>query len=95
MERSPLKPETIQGLSTAAYSASALLAGMQLDLFTPLKGGVLGGEQIAAAIGVNPARLNPLLYALRFSMRLWFPLSFREDSGLLSFKNVSKRPARV
>jgi hypothetical protein len=41
-----------------------MLAGMQLDLFTPLRDDPLSGEQTAAALGVGPAKLRPLLYAL-------------------------------
>lgn len=41
-----------------------MLAGMQLDVFTPMKDGPLTAEQIAAAIGVGPSRLRLLLYVL-------------------------------
>lgn len=41
-----------------------MLAGMQLDLFTPLHDGPMTGEQVAKAIGVNGAQLERLLYAL-------------------------------
>ena len=41
-----------------------MLAGMQLDVFTPLKGGPMYSEQIADAIGVGAARLRLLLYSL-------------------------------
>jgi SAM-dependent methyltransferase len=41
-----------------------MLAGMQLDLFTPLRTGPLTAEQLAAAIGVSPGRLRLLLYVL-------------------------------
>ena len=57
-------PDTIQRHASSIFSSMAMLAGMQLDLFTPLKDGPLTGAEIAAAIGVEPARLLPLLYAL-------------------------------
>jgi hypothetical protein len=57
-------PETINKLRSAADAAFAMLAGMQLDIFTPLKNGPLTAEEIAAAIGVAPARLRLLLYCL-------------------------------
>ena len=41
-----------------------MLAGMQLDLFTPLEDGPMSAEQIADAIGVGSVKLRPLLYAL-------------------------------
>ena len=37
---------------------------MQLDVFTPLKGGSQAAEDIAQAIGVGAARLRLLLYSL-------------------------------
>ncbi len=60
---SPLEPKTIQKL-VDVYPSFALLAGMQLDLFTPLKAGPMRPEQIANAIGVDVVKLKPLLYAL-------------------------------
>ena len=60
---SPPEPKTIQKL-VDVYPSFALLAGMQLDLFTPLKAGPMRPEQIADAIGVDVAKLKPLLYAL-------------------------------
>jgi predicted O-methyltransferase YrrM len=48
----------------AVYPAMAMLAGMQLDVFTPLKDGPLSSTEIAEAIHVNSTRLVPLLYAL-------------------------------
>ncbi len=48
----------------AVYPAMAMLAGMQLDVFTPLKDGPLTSTEIAGAIGVKSAKLAPLLYAL-------------------------------
>jgi hypothetical protein len=41
-----------------------MLAGLQLDVFTPLQGGPLTTAQLAEAVGVGPARLRLLLYAL-------------------------------
>ena len=54
----------IERIATAVYSPFAMLAGMQLDLFTVLKDGRKSTKQIARAIDVNPAKLEPLLYAL-------------------------------
>ena len=61
--RSPPEPKIIQKL-VDVYPSFALLAGMQLDLFTPLKAGPMRPEQIADAIGVEVTKLKPLLYAL-------------------------------
>jgi ubiquinone/menaquinone biosynthesis C-methylase UbiE len=62
----PERPEEnpIEKIATSVYPPFALLAGMQLDLFTPLKDGPMNAEQIAATIGVGSAKLKALLYAL-------------------------------
>ena len=57
-------PETINRITDGAYPALAMLAGMQLDLFTPFKHGPMTCDEIAQAIGVGAAKLKPLLYAL-------------------------------
>jgi 2-hydroxy-4-(methylsulfanyl)butanoate S-methyltransferase len=64
METSVRRPDTVNKLRFAADAAFAMLAGMQLDVFTPLKDGPMTTEQIADAIGVGPARLRLLLYSL-------------------------------
>jgi ubiquinone/menaquinone biosynthesis C-methylase UbiE len=58
------RPETIERLASAVYPSFAMLAGMQLDLFTPLKDGPMSAEQLAKALNVRPDKLKPLLYAL-------------------------------
>jgi SAM-dependent methyltransferase len=60
----PSQPTTIQKLATAVYPSFAMLAGMQLDVFTPLKDGPLTAAQLAAVLGVNTEKLSRLLYAL-------------------------------
>jgi ubiquinone/menaquinone biosynthesis C-methylase UbiE len=64
MTSPPFRPETIEKLASAVYPAFAMVAGMQLDVFTPLKDGPLSVEHLAAALTVNPRKLRPLLYAL-------------------------------
>jgi hypothetical protein len=58
------QPETIEKLGFAAYPAFAMVAGMQLDLFTPLGTGPMSAEQLAEALGVKPAKFTQLLHAL-------------------------------
>ena len=58
------KPETIDKLTRAAYPAFAMLAGMQLDVFTPLSNGPKTIAEVAKGLGVLPLKLQPLLYAL-------------------------------
>src|SRR5439155_21656465 len=64
MEPREPRPDTIQALRWGADAAFALLAGLQLDVFTPLQGGPLTPVQLAEAIGVGPVRLRLQLYAL-------------------------------
>jgi 2-hydroxy-4-(methylsulfanyl)butanoate S-methyltransferase len=61
---SEIKPATIFRHAYGVYPPLAMLAGMQLDLFTPLTGGPMTATALADVIGVNAARLRPLLYAL-------------------------------
>jgi hypothetical protein len=64
MTSSVLQPETIQKLGNAPYATFAMIAGMQLELFTPLGAGPMRAEQLAEALGVGAAKLTSLLYAL-------------------------------
>ena len=41
-----------------------MLAGMQLDVFTPLNDSPLTAAQLADVLGVNTEKLSRLLYAL-------------------------------
>jgi predicted O-methyltransferase YrrM len=63
-DTTPPQPTTIQHLATAVYPSFAMLAGMQLDVFTPLKNGPLTAAQLADVLGVKGEKLSPLLYAL-------------------------------
>ncbi len=64
MENPPSHLDTITSLRVGVTNGLAMLAGMQLDIFTPLRHGPMTTEQIADAIGVAPTRLPLLLYAL-------------------------------
>ena len=55
---------TIERLCQAVYPSFAMLAGMKLDLFTPLAGGAMSAKELAVALKVDSGRLGPLLYAL-------------------------------
>ena len=59
MTSPPLRPETIEKLASAVYPAFAMVAGMQLDVFTPLKDGPMSVEHLAAALAVPPAQTPP------------------------------------
>jgi O-methyltransferase domain/Dimerisation domain len=56
--------ETIQRLQANVPVAFAMLAGMQLDLFTKLGDGPRAAADLAAALGVAEEPLSRLLYAL-------------------------------
>ena len=64
VERVERRPELVEGLAAAVYPSFAMLAGLQLDVFTPLADGPMDADQIGQAIGVRPELLRPLLYAL-------------------------------
>jgi Dimerisation domain/O-methyltransferase domain len=64
MESPVSQPDTINKLRFAVDAAFAMLAGMQLDVFTPLQGGPKAAEDIAHAAGVSSVRLRLLLYCL-------------------------------
>src|SRR4029453_4033761 len=72
-------PEKIEGLAMGVSPWFAMLAGMELDVFTTLKDGPLTGRQVAATLGVDPIRLNPLLYAL-VAARLLTALAHLSDN---------------
>jgi hypothetical protein len=62
--RPEIKPATIYRHAFGIYPSMAMLAGMQLDVFTPLKDGRMTAAEVAGAIGVGARELRPLLYAL-------------------------------
>ena len=59
-----LMPDTINRHIGNVYPALAMLAGMQLDVFTPLAEGPLFAADIAKALDLPSEKLEPLLYAL-------------------------------
>ena len=59
-----IRPTTITRNATSIYKPLAMLAGMQLDVFTPLANGPMSAVALAKAIDVRPEKLRPLLYAL-------------------------------
>jgi len=61
---SGLTPDTINTHLNNVYPALAMLAGMQLEVFTALGDEVLSGPEIADRLNVKASKLEPLLYAL-------------------------------
>ena len=60
----PPQPDTIWKLRTELYPSFALLAAIQLDVFTPLSDGPGNVERVAEAIGADADKLRPLMYIL-------------------------------
>jgi 2-hydroxy-4-(methylsulfanyl)butanoate S-methyltransferase len=62
--QSEIKPATILRHAYGIYPPLAMLAGMQLDLFTPLRGGPMTAAALAKTLSLQTDKLRPLLYAL-------------------------------
>ena len=60
----PLKPKTITQNHHAVLHSIAMLAGMELDVFTPLKDGPMNARALANALDVQKEKLEHLLYSL-------------------------------
>jgi SAM-dependent methyltransferase len=58
------QPTTINQLAYGVFPSFAMLAGMQLDLFSELAHGAATCEQLAVRLGVGAQRLLPLLDVL-------------------------------
>ena len=63
-DQSGILPKTIEALAQAPYPSFALQAGMELDVFTPLRDGPLDAVAVARAAGTDPTKTNQLLHAL-------------------------------
>lgn len=64
LPQSTLRPDTFNRHLGNVYPALAMLAGLQLDVFTPLADGPLTVEQLAARLKVQARKLRPLMHAL-------------------------------
>jgi len=64
MTTQPPQSDTIWTLRTALYPSFALLAAIQLDVFSPLSEGPRTVEQLAEDLGVGSDKLGPLMYIL-------------------------------
>ena len=62
--RPALKPDTINRHINNVYPALAMLAGMQLEVFTALGDEAFDAATAAERLGVATDKLRPLLYAL-------------------------------
>ncbi|MBI2231040.1 MAG: methyltransferase domain-containing protein [Deltaproteobacteria bacterium] len=85
MTDSDSQPTTIEELEWAVWPSFALLAGIRLDLFTPLKDGPMSVEQLADKLGVEADKLKPLLWALAASGLL------KAENGLFSNSSEANR----
>ncbi len=64
MTSQSIEPTTIIRHANAVFGPMAMLAGMELEVFSALGDGPVTAAGIAAAIGAGPDRLSLLLYAL-------------------------------
>ena len=62
-DQSP-RPDKFYKINIAPRVTAAMLAGMELDLFSPLEKGPLDTEELASTLAVNAEKLGPLLYSL-------------------------------
>ena len=85
MSASESQTANIEELEWAVWPSFALLAGIRLDLFTPLKDGPLSVEQIADKLGVRADKLKPLLCALAAAGLL------QAENGLFSNSSEANR----
>lgn len=63
-------PQKISSQLISSFQSAALLAALQLEVFTAIGEGSLTGDEIAAALKVKPRRLLPLLNVLHVSGHL-------------------------
>ena len=64
MSKDPPSREIFDKLVDTPYPAFAFVAGVKLDVFTPLGEGPKNAEELASILKVDPQKLSPLLYAL-------------------------------
>ena len=57
-------PSTILGHAYAIYRPLAMLAGMKLDVFSPLANGPMTAAELSKALGLRADKLSPLLHSL-------------------------------
>ena len=92
MTESIPEPGILDSLHDMVLGAMSVLAAAQLDLFTPLKDGSLSADQIAASIGVETAKLRPLLYALVVVGLLTVEDGFFANTAAADYYLVRGRP---
>ena len=64
MGNSKLMPKTINQHLDSVYPALAMMAGMQLEIFTAINNQRMPAAQVAKILEVKETQLRPLLYAL-------------------------------
>jgi hypothetical protein len=87
-----IKPSTIMRNAYAVYPSYAMLAGMQLDVFTPLTDGPMQAGTLANALNVREDKLTPLLYSLAASCLLNIESNFFSNTDETDKFLVRGRP---
>lgn len=93
MTQSPPPPATIGKYLDAVYSSYALMAGLQLDVFSAMKDGAKSAEEIASILEVNTEKLSVLLYALVAADLLTVEDSKFTNTAETGFYLVNSSPA--
>ena len=77
------RPETIRQLQRAPYPAYALLAGVQLDLFSGLGNGRKSPAALAEQLSLDAGKLQALMFALATTGLLSYGgrLLFQQSGG--------------
>ena len=94
-QSTPKTPEVINRHRSAVFASMAMLAGMQLELFTPLQNGPMDAEALAETLGVNSVKLSPLLYSLVVAELLTFADGRFANTPETDHFLVKDRPAYI
>lgn len=95
MSSNPPGSETIDRLSDAVYPSFAMLAGMRLDVFTPLDKTPMSVDSLAEALRVGASKLSPLMYALAAAGLLTVRDGVFANTGESSYYLVKGKPNYV
>ena len=88
----PPSQELIERLVGAVFPSMAMLAGMQLDVFTPLADNPSTPEELANSLSVSSVKLTPLLYALVMAELLTIEDGVFSNSPVADYYLVQGRP---
>jgi len=91
-QTTPPSRAPIDHIREAAFTPMAVRAALQLDVFTPLAQGPMTAVELAEALGVQPRRLESLLYQLVVSEFLKFHDGRFANSDMSAYYLVKGTP---